>query len=493
MNIALNPQQAWQQISNQEWTPAQARHLHRRAAWAAVPEQIDAAMRLGPQATVRQMFQKPTSLSMPKSVAEVEQERRGSYQRMRAVESPEARRQLQREARQRAVAAGQEMTMDWLEFASSPPHAAYEKWISFLQNIFVVSLESVRNPAWIFEHHQLLRQGGTGSYRDLCRAVSRSTAMILYLDLHLSRASAPNENFARELFELFMLGEGNYTESDVKAAARAFTGYRHRNGEFHLDRNQQDRDPKTIFNRTGRWSGDDVIRLALEEEAAATFLPSQLCQFYLAEETLPTPYIEELGKIWRQADFNLEVLLNRFFTSRIFYEAQFQGNLIKSPLHFHLGLVQDLQLTVRPFPRTVLVSYRQMGQHLYHPPNIRGWVGGRLWANSSTLGARRQLVESLFQPINEAQLNADETTALKAARERGRVELAVSRERLLQLGETDPEIVADRFVQFFLPRPVGPGYRNALITYLKEGPGQSADRIHTAAMAMLQSPEYNLC
>lgn len=493
MKIALTPQQAWQRISTREWTSAHARHLHRRAAWAVLPEQIDEAMRVGPHATVRQMFHQPTSLSIPKSVVEADQERRGNYQRMQAIESPEERRQLQRETRQRAVAAGQQMTMEWLEFASSPRNAAYEKWVSFLQNIFVVSLESVRNPAWIFDHHQLLRQGGTGSYRDLCRAVSRSTAMILYLDLHLSRASAPNENFARELFELFMLGEGNYTESDVKAAARSFTGYRHRNGEFRLDPSQQDRDPKTIFGRSGRWSGDDVIRLALEEEAAATFLPSQLCQFYLAEEALPTPYLKELGNIWRQADFNLGVLLDRFFTSRIFYKAQFRGNLIKSPLHFHLGLVQDLQLTVRPFPRTVLVGYRQMGQHLYHPPNVRGWVGGRLWVNSSTLGARRQLVESFFQPIDEERLNADERTALQAARARGRVELAVSRERLRQLGETEPELIADRFVQFFLPRPPSPGYRDALVNYLKEGPGTRADRIHTAAMAMLQSPEYNLC
>lgn len=493
MKVDLNPRQAWEPISARDWTPAHARHLFRRASWAAVPEQIDEAVRLGPFATVRKLFGKRSSMTMPEKVAESEREQGGLYQRRQSASTPEERRQLQREARQRAVAAYQEMTVEWLQFATAPENAAYEKWVSFLQNIFVVSFERVRNPGWIYRHHDLLRKNGSGSYRDLCRAVSRSTAMLIYLDLQQSKLTAPNENFARELFELFILGEGNYTEKDIKEAARAFTGYRHRDGEFFLARNEQDKGPKTIFGRTGRWTGDDVIRLALEEKAAAKFLPAELCRFYLTEEKLPPAHLEELGKIWRQSGFNLTVLLDRFFTSRLFYEPQFQGNLIKSPLHFHLGLVQDLQLTVPPFPRTVLVSYRQMGQHLYHPPNVRGWVGGQLWINSSTLAARRQLVENLFQPVDEKRLNADEQSALRTAREKGRVNLFVSRDRLRQLAQTDPEIIADRFTQFFLPRPASPEYRQTLVAYLADGPGNRADRIRTAAMAMLQSPEYNLC
>lgn len=493
MKIDLQPHQAWQPISRNDWTPAHARHLFRRAAWGARPDQIREAMREGPFATVRRMFENPPSMPMPESVAEVERQRRGEYQRIRAVESPEERQRLRREARQRDTAAFQEMTINWLQFASDPKHAAYEKWTGFLQNIFVVSFQAVRHPTWIYRHQDLLRKEGLGSYLDLCRAVSRSTAMVLYLDLNRSRASAPNENFARELFELFILGEGNYSETDVKEAARAFTGYRHRDGEFHLSRNQQDRESKTIFGRTGRWTGDDVIRLALEEKAASRFLPAELCRFYLADEPLPEPYLEQLGEIWRQADFNLGALLNRFFTSRLFYENTFQGNLIKSPLHFHLGLMQDLRLTVRPFPRTVLVSYRQMGQQLYHPPNVRGWVGGPLWINSATLSARRHLVETLFQPVNEDRLNADEQIALQRARDQGRVELFVSRARLRQLAEAAPADIADRFIEVFLPRPASDDYRRTLVTYLAEGPGDRVDRIRTAAMAMLQSPEYNLC
>lgn len=493
MKLTLDPRQAWEPVSTREWTAAHARHLFRRASWAAVPEAVDESIRRGPFATVERMFGATPSLPMPEAVAEAAERLRTVYQRAREAPTPEARRRFQREVRQQAVAAYQEMTVKWLQFSTLLQNAAYEKWVTFLQDVFVVSIERVRNPEFIFRHHDLLRTKGTGSYLDLCRDVSRSPAMLIYLDLQQSKRSAPNENFARELFELFVLGEGNYTEKDIKEAARAFTGYRHRQGEFYFAERQQDPRPKTVFGRTGRWTGDDVIRLALDETAASTFLPRELCRFYLTEAEIPLPYLEQLGQIWRQANFNLGTLLQRFFTSRLFYENHFRGNLIKSPLHFHLGLVQDLQLTVPPFPRTVLVRYRQMGQHLYHPPNVRGWVGGQLWINSSSLSARRQLVKSLFQPVNEERLNADERAALNEARKEGRVELFVSRDRLRQLAKTDPNIVASRFIDFFLPGPASADYRRTLADYLTNGPGNRMDRIETAAMTILQSPEYNLC
>jgi uncharacterized protein (DUF1800 family) len=490
----LPPREAWQPLPPQEWNAEHARHLFRRASWAALPEQVDESLKLGPEATVRRLFANRPVLPLPRLLAEVEEEQRSLYRRTREAATPQERQEMQREARQRAMAAFHDMTVRWLDHAADPRHAAYEKWVTFLQNIFVVSFDRVRNPAFIFRHHDLLRTHATGSYRDLCRSVSRSPAMIRYLDLQVSKASAPNENFARELFELFMLGEGNYTESDIKEAARAFTGYRERQGEFFLARAEQDRGSKTVFGRTGNWTGDDVIRLALDEKAAATFLPAQMCRFYLRDEALPPPYLEELGRIWREADFDLGVLVQRFFSSRLFYDPRFRGQLIKSPLHFHLGLVQDLQVTVPPYPRQIVAAYRQMGQQLFHPPNVRGWVGGQLWINASTIAARRQLVENLFQPVDESRLNADDQAALRAAREDGRrIVLSVSRERLGQMAEAEPAVVADRFLQYFLPRHPGSDYRTSLIAHLSGGPGNRVERIRTAAMAMLQSPEYHLC
>ncbi len=493
MNLARYPEEAWKPISPLEWSAPKARHLLRRASWTATPEGVRRALRLGPEEAVDRLFSAPPAFPMPESVAQFDDTRRDLYRRARDAATPEERRALQRESRQKGLDAFQEMTTEWLRMAALPPNAAWEKWVAFLQDVFVVSFDRVRNPTWLFRHHDLLRQHAGGSYLELCQAVSRSPAMIHYLDLQRSRRTAPNENFARELFELFILGEGNYTEQDIKEAARAFTGYRERNGEFAYVRKEFDSTQKRVFGRAGNWSGDDVIRLAFEQDAAATFLPAELCRFYLTDRPLPQPVLEALGRIWRESGFNLGVLVRRFFTSRLFYRQEFQGNLVKSPQQFHLGLMQDLQLTPPPFPRGVLTRYRQMGQDLYRPPNVRGWVGGRLWISSSTLSARRQLVESLFRPVDEEKLNADERRALRAARKRGKVELYVSRERLRELADSDPETIARHFTDYFLPRSPGPDYRRTLTEYLANGSGSRLDRVRNAAVAVLQSPAYHLC
>src|SRR5581483_4128909 len=125
------------------------------------------------------------------------------------------------------------------------------------------------------------------------------------------------------------------------------------------------------------------------------------------------------GGAWRAAGFELRVLARQFFGSRLFYAPEFRGNFLKSPIQFYLGAVQDFGLDVAPLPRLTLNPLRQMGQWLFYPPNVRGWVGGRNWINSATLTARRQLVEQLFSPLNENALNADEQIEILAARSNG--------------------------------------------------------------------------
>ncbi|HLS28618.1 MAG TPA: DUF1800 domain-containing protein, partial [Opitutales bacterium] len=450
MNANLTPSRAWEPIPDEAWSAAHARHFFRRAAWGATPADVKRALENGLSATVSEAFGTALSMPIPQSVNEAAETMRGLYQRVQQAPTQEKKEELRAESRRKQLAAYHDMSIRWLQFASSPQRAPYEKWTSFLQNIFVVSYGALNNPSLVFQHHELLRQKGLGTAPELCSAVSRSPAMILYLDLQQSRSSAPNENFARELFELFTLGEGNYTEEDIKEAARAFTGYRQQNGEFRFARNQHDFGKKKIFGRTGPWEGDDVIDLIFRQKAAATFLPREMCRFYLSDQELHPAYIEALGEIWRKSRYRLSTLLETFFKSRIFYDARFRGNLIKSPVHFHLGLLHDLDLTVPPFPRNIIVRYRQMGQTLYQPPSVRGWVGGRLWINASTLTARRMLVESLFQPFSPQNLNADERRTLLAFRQEGRVELVVTRRRLSQMAEADPQAISRRLTDFFL-------------------------------------------
>ena len=319
--------------------------------------------------------------------------------------------------------------------------------------------------------------------------------MVVYLDLQQSKPEAPNENFARELFELFTLGEGNYTENDIKQAARAFTGYRQRQGEFAFARRQHDDGTKTIFGHTGRYTGDDVIGLVFKQKAAGTFLPKEMVRFYLSETPLPAGHTEALGAWWAGEGYDLRKLVVKFFTSRLFFSAAYRDGYIKSPLQFDLGLVQDLGLSVAPLPRPLIGSLRSMGQMPFDPPNVRGWVGGRSWINSATLAARRQLISALLSPLNEEALNGDEQIELAAAYADGITNFTLDQGRLTQWAKLAPADRARELIQRHVPDLVGTEIERQVITFLERSAQHSkAETATRAALAtLLESPSYQLC
>lgn len=488
------PTEAWQPLPVTAWDAAAARHLLRRTGWTARPAEVERALSDGLAATLDRLFPR-TSVRLPKpaSIAELEAAVPELTEEARSATGPE-RQRLQKELRDKSATALQDLSLAWLGFAATPGREAIAKWTQFLSDIYVVSQEKVKQTGLVFAHQDILLAQGLGDAPDLTKAISRSPAMIVYLDLQDSRRDAPNENFARELFELFTLGEGNYSEDDIKEAARAFTGYRQRLGEVRVVERQSDTGAKTIFGRRGRFDGDAVIDLVYEQPAAATFVPRELVRFYLTDTPLPDEYLVALGKSWQSSGFNLRTLARQFFGSRLFFAEEFRGTQIKSPLHFYVGLLQDLGLDVAPLPRQALAPLRQMGQMLYQPPNVRGWVGGRSWINSSTLAARRQLVQALFSPLNEALLNADDIRALNTARAAGRTRFVVDDAALAELAALEPDAFAERVVRQFLPNGANPAYVAAIRDFAAaEGRGAGPERVRAALAALLQSPEYQLC
>jgi uncharacterized protein (DUF1800 family) len=321
--------------------------------------------------------------------------------------------------------------------------------------------------------------------------------MVLYLDLGENRREAPNENFARELFELFLLGEGSYTEADVKEAARAFTGYRIvPSGGVAFVPKRHDPGVKTVFGRTGPFAGDDVIDLAYTQPAAAAHLPRRMALFYLADQPLPAAHLAALGSRWREAGYDLRWLARRFFGSRMFFDPSFRGAFIKSPVQYYLALLQDLGLDPMPVPRAVVNPLRRMGQVPFSPPNVRGWTGGRTWINSGSLAARRAVVESLFFPLNEANLNADEWLEIAAARTTGRDRFTVPESRIARLASLEPEAAVSQLEGELLALPAGPGFRSTLggfIAAAGPNPRERFRRTRRALIALLESPEYQLC
>jgi uncharacterized protein (DUF1800 family) len=525
---------AWQPLPAAQWNAGAARHLLRRAAWSAQPDDVACAVSEGLPATLDRLFpEKPTPFPLSAAITKLNQAIPGFTARQRAAITPDEKRAIQKERREHEQQAQQDMTIKWLQFAARPELSAQEKWTLFLGDIYVVSFEKVRNPAHIHLHHAILRQNGLGPAPALAKAVLRSPAMIRYLDLQESKKDAPNENFARELFELFTLGEGNYTERDIKQAARAFTGYRiaanpaarpaaaravaaaaraaaqkagaRRVGvgetSFVFDPRQHDNGPKTVFGHTGAYDGDDIIDLVYKQPAASVFIPRELARFYLTDDPLPREHLDTLGDWWRARNHDLRALAHRFFGSRLFYAPAHTGNHIKSPFQFYLGLLQDLRLDVAPIPRQTISPLRQMGQMPFQPPNVRGWVGGRSWINSATLAARRQLVQNLFTPFKESNLNADEQVALADARAAGHDRFTIDDARLRRFAQTPPARVAGIFLKTFIPdaaaRPPAyrAVYRDTVIKHITgDGkPAQHLLRVRDTAITLLQSPEYQLC
>ncbi|HEY5550971.1 MAG TPA: DUF1800 family protein, partial [Opitutaceae bacterium] len=214
----LSPSQAWEPLPVSEWDEAAARHLLRRVGFSAVPAQVAQALGLGADETLNRMFASVPAFSKPLAVRRVEERTPGLVEKIR---SGGDRREITRELREMSREALFETMIQWFRIAGDSRASAFEKWAFFLGDVFVVGAEKVKSAPMIYDHHALVRRNALGKFPDLAKSVSRSPAMIVYLDLQQSRRDSPNENFARELFELFLLGEGNYTEQDIKEAARA--------------------------------------------------------------------------------------------------------------------------------------------------------------------------------------------------------------------------------------------------------------------------------
>ena len=486
---------AWKPLPNRSWNSEEAQHLLRRMGFSATPESVAAALRQSPEQCIREAFQAGEPLEKSDALLEFESALPQRYRDIGAEEDREAKQEARRELRREDEVLFREFAMDWFYHARRPENSVREKFVLFLQDIFVVARTTIRETAVLFNLQETLRAGIDGSYPDLCKQVSREPAMVRYLNLDKNTARKPNENFARELFELFTLGEGNYTEQDIKEASRAFTGYRVRNrNEFFYQKRLHDSGDKTVFGATGDWEGDDIINLSFQQKAARSFLIRELIDFYLSNQSVPEPYIEALGDQWADSGFQLSFLIETFFQSRLFFHPAYRGNFVKSPIHFYIGLCQDLRLDIAPFDSRILRSMRVMGQSFYDPPNVRGWLYGEHWINSTTISGRRQLVDYLFAPLREKRLNGNESRALEEAREAGRDEFLVTDERLQQALGRDAEALAEHFTTYFITAPSRTTYQPALQKIIGDTEQPNAvKRIRHAMIALLQSPAYNLC
>ena len=385
------------------------------------------------------------------------------------------------------------MSMAWMERMATSPAQLREKMTLFWHGHFACR---VRQPGPALRLHNTTRQHALGKFPDLLLAVSQEPAMLQFLNNQQNRKEHPNENFAREVMELFTLGRGNYTETDVKEAARAFTGWAYDyQDNFRFREREHDAGPKTFLGRTGNFTGEQVLKIILEQPAAATFLTTKIYRFFVHD--VPNPaHIEPLAAAFRKSGYDIADLLERMFSADWFHEPANVGTHINSPVELLAGLRRTLNLKIDN-ARPLLGYQRALGQALFQPPNVAGWPGGRNWIDSSSLLLRLQLPAILFKNAefavalkqDENDLAPNQTKAERTVRPGAGAHLPLAPLQQL-LGATPAAQQPARLSEFLLQANIRP--ENLQLVQQAAAQKEPAEALRATLVSLLSLPEYQL-
>jgi uncharacterized protein (DUF1800 family) len=313
---------------------------------------------------------------------------------------------------QKQIREGLEIRAWWVQEMLATPSALTERMTLFWHNHFVSSQQKVRFARLMYQQNATLRANALGSFSTLLHAASKEPAMLVYLDAAQSRKGQPNENFAREVMELFTLGEGQYTESDIKEAARAFTGWSvdRDTGRYLFRPGIHDAGVKTVLGRSGNFDGDAVLDIILTRPQASEFITAKLWREFVSPEP-DAREVKRIAQIFRGKDYDIKAAMRGLLLSDAFWAANNRGTLVKSPVELVVGTLRQLEVSPgAAMPFAVVAA--GMGQNLFAPPNVKGWPGGEAWINSNTLLARKQFLDRLARmddapPAMMAAMTAD--------------------------------------------------------------------------------------
>lgn len=391
--------------------------------------------------------------------------------------------------RQQRLQAVRNLNVAWLERMARGPAPLRERMTLFWHDHFACRLNL---PRLVYPQNETLRQHALGKFGDLLLAIARDPGMLVFLNNQQNRKAHPNENFARELLELFTLGRGHYSESDVKAAARAFTGWGFNREGFVFRRWQHDDGEKIFLGLTGNWGGEDIIRILLAQKQTARHLVWKLYR-YLVNPEVDEVQAEAWATFWYEHDYDIGALLDEMFTSSHFYEMRHMGARVKSPIEYLVGLmgVLDLQLTD---PMGYLRIQRVLGQVLFQPPNVAGWPEHLAWIDSSSLMTRLGLPQAIISQNGleiEAKASfAGNEDAFPSQPGKNRFDAHISWQKLLdQFPETE---AGDQALRDFLLRLSRPLLSPQQISHLATE-DTPLSRMQARCMSLLATPEYQFC
>jgi len=477
--VVIDPQTAWQRYrpsAEQPWDLKKVGHLLRRAGFGASLAEMETAVREGPDRTIDALLQ----------------------------DRPDPDGDEVWGILSRGVSAnsnGQQLPAVWLYRMLYSPNALREKMTLFWHNHFATSNLKVRNAGYMLGQYELMRRHALGSFRTLLLEMSSDPAMMVWLDTTLSRRGQPNENYARELMELFSLGisslrrpeQRNYTEQDIREAARAFTGWSLTNNRAVFQATQHDDGEKTVLGQTGRWRSQDIVRICLEQEAASYFITAKLFRWLVSDVIPPSAdLLEPLARGFRESDFNFGALVQRVLRSNLFFSAQAYRTKVKQPVDFMLGIVRGLEGhrqvgSGRRIGTTELATAMDgLGQRLFHPPSVAGWDGGRAWLNGQTFLLRQNLSLALTSTVDD-----------RFGRRLDPAEL------IRRHNSADDGATVDLMLRIFVQADVPAATRTRLLEYMQSvrnqpvpvywSPEDAADhRVRSLCHLVLGLPEYQL-
>ncbi len=460
----IDPKWAWQPYEPSDKTPwdlKKAGHLYRRAAFGANRDELDAAVKAGPKKAIDALLQGgPGQEQFDKETAPLAESITRSN-------------------------SGKQAAAWWLYRMLRGPHPLREKLTLFWHNHFATSNAKVNNAGFMIGQYELMRKYALGNFRNLLQEMSKDPAMMVWLDTAQSKKAMPNENYARELMELFSLGIGNYTEKDIREAARAFTGWEIQGKEGKLNPAQHDPGEKAVLGQKGKWSGEDIVRICLEQKSAPYFIARKLFRFLVSETMTPTDeLLEPLAVQFQKSAYDFGPLIQTVLRSNLFFAPDVYRTRVKAPVDFALGIVHALE--GRLGTTALAAALDELGQGVFNPPSVKGWDGGPAWLNGQTLLFRQNLALALTSTEDARFGRRTDPAAL--IRKHGK--------------ETDAEVL-DFFLDLFLQGDVPAESRKKLLEYQEKSRKQSypvywteddaADhRIRVLCHLVLTLPEFQL-
>ncbi|MDG1872899.1 MAG: DUF1800 domain-containing protein [Mariniblastus sp.] len=370
----INPQTAWQPFEpskQQPWTTQRAAHLLRRCGFGGTIAEISQAKNAGPTKSVAQLFQSTDDSKIEKEMLQAGRLVTGG------VDS-------------NALASW------WLLRMIKTPSPFLEKMTLFWHGHFATGGEKVKDSRAMFRQNQLLRKYALAKFEPFVKNISRDVAMLIYLDSEENRKTRPNENYARELMELFCLGVGNYTETDIKEVARCFTGCEIRKNAFAFNEYQHDNKMKTVFGETGNFDSTAAIEIVLKQKAAPLFIAKKLIRYFVFDDQpISNQLAQPIADSLRKNHFEIGPAVRQILSSKLFYSEHSIGKKIKSPVELAIGFLRFFEASTNINQLSQqLVS---LGQLPLYPPNVKGWPGGRKWINASTILARANLIAGILK------------------------------------------------------------------------------------------------